>query len=462
MKYLLKALYTLIYTIAFPIILLRFWWRNITDNTGRRKAGPRRRFFERFGLCPRPKTSGGIVFHMVSVGEALGAINLVKQFQSAHPEVPITVTCTTQQGSKIIQEKLGETIHHCYLPYDLPVFLYLFFKRIQPKTFIILETELWPNLIGACYANNISTLLFNARLSEKSYRGYAKLGPLVESMLNQLTHLSCQSPADAQRFEQLGLQKKKLSINGNLKFDIQVDSQLETTGNALKSSLFADRPTWIAASTHPGEDEILLQSHKALQAQFPDLLLVLAPRHIDRATHVFKLTEAAGLSCTIHSKTGHSKTGPSQNSPSQNSPPETQAVLASDPAEQVNTAVYLVDTMGELMKFFACSDICFVGGSLVPHGGHNPIEPGVLRKPIIAGPYNHNFQTIYDQLEASNAVVFAKSASELSDIVADLLKHPDKIHVLAENAFQYVNAHRGATERSLSLIELNHRKSQNI
>ncbi|VUD68858.1 3-deoxy-D-manno-octulosonic acid transferase [Thalassocella blandensis] len=426
MKYVLKALYTLVYTLAFPIILLRFLWRNITDKTGRRKAGPRRRFLERLGFSPRPSNPGGIVFHMVSVGEALGAINLVKDFQRKNPEVPITITCTTQQGSKIIQERLGDSVNHCYLPYDLPIFLLWFIRRIQPTTLVILETELWPNLMGVCFANQVRTILINARLSEKSYNGYTKLRPLVETMLQQLTHLCSQSPADAERFKKLGLPETKLSITGNLKFDIEVDETITRTGDQLKQERFANRSLWIAASTHPGEDEIVLQSHKILRETHADLLLIIAPRHIDRAENIRKLSESLALPCSVHSKTSAIKN---------------------------ECAVYLVDTMGELMKFYASADICLVGGSLVQHGGHNPIEPGVLHKPIIAGPYNHNFQTIYDQLTQCDGVIFTKDSQALTETVHGLLEDPQRCRELADNAFQYVNAHRGATLRSVERIE---------
>lgn len=425
----MKTLYTLIYSLALPFILLRFLTRNISDKTGRRKAGPRRRFFERFGFCPPAKIKGGIVFHMVSVGEALAAIKLVQDFQAQHSDIPITVTCTTQQGSKIIQDKLGNSVNHCYLPYDLGIFIRIFLQRIQPKTFIILETELWPNLVNICHAKNIALLLLNARLSQKSYEGYRKLGRLTSNMLKQFSFICSQAEADAERFRQLGLESHQISVTGNLKFDLQVDESHISRGQSIKQQLFQGRPVWIAASTHPGEDEILLNAHKQLRQHYPNLILVIAPRHIDRTDNICKLIEQQQFSYLVHSH---------------------------KPQADDNMAVYLVNTIGELLTFYASADICFVGGSLIPHGGHNPIEPATLHKSIVAGPHNHNFQTIYDELHQKNAVIFVKDSSELVKTLQSLLQSAEERDEMGRRAYQYVTAHRGATAKMEAIIEKYH------
>lgn len=404
------------------------------DSTGRRKSGPRRRFFERFGFCPSVERPGGIIFHMVSVGEALAAINLIKAFQVANPQCPVIVTCTTQQGSNIIQQRLGDSVTHCYLPYDLPWFLNRFLKRTQARTLVILETELWPNLLRACFSRNIATLVINARLSEKSFLGYQKLAPLAHSMMHLLSHLCCQAHADAERFLALGLEETKLTVTGNLKFDLTLDDAIIQAGENL-SERFNERPTWVAASTHPGEDAIVLMAHKALLDTRANTLLVIASRHIDRIAEIHALANNIGLSCAIHS----------QHAPG-------------TPLAQ-NTQVYLVDTMGELMSFYASADISLVCGSLVEHGGHNPIEPALLHKPILAGPYNHNFQTIYDQLAEKDAVRFVagNTAEELTanlqQVLETLFADQGLCKRLGDKAHQYIHEHTGATKRTTRVLQ---------
>ena len=428
MSRLLRYLYTFFFSIALLFALVKMALRHINDHDGHRKAGPRRRFFERFGLLGGSPPKNGVIFHMVSVGETIAALRLLEQFISAHPDTPVTVTCTTATASRLISQRLGERVHHCYLPFDLPIFVWLFLKRLQPRALIILETELWPNLSYACAKRNVALLLLNARLSDKSFKGYRKVRPLTAATINHFSAICCQGEQDARHFLDLGLAKEKCHNIGNLKFDISPSDDLAEKAQTLHQSRLQNRPTWVAASTHPGEEEIVIASHQQLLKTHPDLVLVLVPRHPQRSTEVAQLLKSAELGYIKHS--------------------DNRSIQADD-------QVYIVDTIGELMTFYALSQVCFVAGSLVPHGGHNPLEPAMLHKAIISGKHVHNFTKIYTDLEQSQAVIMIDNTPEaLSHSVAQLLDDTKQSKALGDNAAHYLQSHQGAIAASLEKIEI--------
>lgn len=425
MSYVARGAYTVLITVMLPFLLLKMGVRILFDRQGVRKSGPRRRFFERFGWVPADVKRDGVVFHVVSVGETIAAMDLISQFLNAHPNLPVVVTCTTPTASNLIHERLQPQVTHCYLPFDHPMFIAIFLRRLQPKAIYIMETELWPNLSAACHRRNISLVLLNARLSQKSYNGYRKFKAVVQPMLQTFDCVSCQTRRDADYFLRLGLPPERCQTTGNLKFDLTIDDSAVARAHSLALAHFGERPVWIAASTHSGEDAIILQAHVTLLEQHPDLVLVLAPRHPQRAEAISELINNANLGVVRRTE---------------NRPMDASA------------QVFMLDTIGELLDFYAMSRVCFVGGSLVKHGGHNPLEPAALEKPIVSGPYVHNFTKVYEDLCEEGGAVIVKSADALSQQVAQWLDQHEQAEEVGKNARRYLEKHRGATERSLNLL----------
>jgi 3-deoxy-D-manno-octulosonic-acid transferase len=421
-------LYTaLIYLLRFPMLLF-FLWRS--------KADPayRQRFIERFALQQVPATAvGGIVVHAVSMGEVVAATPLIEQLLRQYPDLPVTVTCTTPTGSARIQAVFGDRVHHCYLPFDTPGANRRLLAKFAPQLIVLLETELWPNLIRQASAQHIPVVLVNARLSAKSARGYRRFSALVQPMLRQLSQILTQDEASRRRFSALlGLQsthipgttRQKVQGAGNLKFDMQHSADLSQQAAELKAKWGA-RPVWVAGSTHAGEDEILLQAFAKVLVAQPDTLLILVPRHPDRFAPVSKLVTEAGFS---------------------------QAQRSAQQPVTLQTQVLLGDTMGELMLWYQLADLVFIGGSLIERGGHNPLEPMSLAKPIQSGPHVFNFATVFQWLSKHNAVVIADSATALAQSTISLLQDAAQRQQLAERGFALYQQHGGATQRTLQQL----------
>jgi 3-deoxy-D-manno-octulosonic-acid transferase len=418
----------LIYLLRLPMLLF-FLWRS--------KADPayRQRFAERFAWQPVPATAvGGIVVHAVSMGEVVAATPLIEQLLQQYPDLPITVTCTTPTGSARIQTAFGTRVHHCYLPFDTPGANRRFLAKFAPQLIVLLETELWPNLIRQASAQHMPVVLVNARLSAKSARGYRRFSALVQPMLRQLSQILTQDDASRRRFSALlgplsstlipGTSRQKIQSAGNLKFDMQHKADLVQQATELKRRWGA-RPVWVAGSTHAGEDEILLQAFAQVLIAQPDALLILVPRHPDRFTQVSKLVADAGLS---------------------------QAQRSLQQAVTAQTQVLLGDTMGELMLWYQLADLVFIGGSLIARGGHNPLEPMSLAKPVQSGPHVFNFSTVFQWLRKHNAVVFVDSAAALAQSSIDLLQDANQRQQLAERGFSLYQQHGGATQRTVQQL----------
>lgn len=420
----MRFIYTCIFYVAVPFILLRLLWRAF--------AAPAyaKRWSERFAFFAPLKTDKKVIwFHTVSVGEFIAALPLIKLLQ-ARDDIFLVVTTTTPTGSERVRASLGESVFHVYAPYDLPDVLARFIKRIKPSLLIIMETELWPNTLAACAKRNIPSLLINARMSEKSARGYQKFSALTRPMLKNVTKALVQNNADAERFHRMGLPLANTEITGNVKFDLTLNDELRQKAASLKQewSQGGNFVVWIAASTHQGEDEIILDAFAACQQNptLKKLRLILVPRHPERFTGVTNLCESRGF------------------------------VVAKRSAQKVaaNTQIIIGDTMGELLLMFGASDIAFVGGSLVPNGGHNFIEPAVWQLPILSGSHVFNFAEVARLLGDVGALTLVASANELAQQVERLVLDEVERHKRGAAALQVANENRGALGKTLEHILL--------
>jgi 3-deoxy-D-manno-octulosonic-acid transferase len=412
-----RHLYTLLLHLALPLIALRLALR------ARKAPAYARRLGERFAFALPSLKPGGIWVHAVSVGESIAAAPLIRALQARYPNLPITVTCMTPTGSERIQALFGDGVQHCYLPYDLPWAAARFLERVQPRLAVVMETELWPNHIHQCAKRGIPVVLANARLSERSARGYGRFKKLTTPMLAELSLIAVQTQAEAERFLTLGARRECVEVTGSIKFDLQIDAGLPQRAAELRRAWQAgQRPVWIAASTHAGEDEIVLAAHQQLLGSLPDALLILVPRHPERFNAVYELCQRQGLSTRRRSGG--------------------EAVAPGD-------QVLLGDSMGELLFLYALADVAFVGGSLVANGGHNLLEPAALGKPVLSGPHLFNFLEIAAQLREAGALGEVQSASDLAGEVAALWREPDRSERMRQAGLKVLQANQGALERLL-------------
>ncbi|EMI7296319.1 lipid IV(A) 3-deoxy-D-manno-octulosonic acid transferase [Vibrio parahaemolyticus] len=383
---LIRIIYTALLALASPFLLLGLY----KSKPNKPKFGGR--WKEHFGITPQLKThQRPIWIHAVSVGESIAATPLIKELKQQYPEQPIVVTTTTSTGAEQIA-KLGDLVEHRYMPIDFAFAVKSFLKAIQPKKMLIIETELWPNTLNVVKQANVPITVVNARLSEKSCKNYAKVQWLFNQLHPCLTQVLCQTDSDAERFERLGVNKEKLSVTGSIKFDIQISDHVKQQGKALRAQLGKDRPVWIAASTHKGEDEQVLEAHKQILESHPNALLILVPRHPERFDDVFALCKKQGF--------------------------ETVRRTEKQPAENT-TQIYLGDTMGEMLVLIGAADICFMGGSLIGDkvGGHNVLEPAALGVPVITGPSYYNFTEIVNLLKKHSFCNIITKINELSNLI---------------------------------------------
>ena len=384
-----------------------------------------KRIGERFAINLPALQSGGIWVHAVSVGESIAAAPMIRALLKRYPQLPITVTCMTPTGSERIKALFADEprVQHCYLPYDLPWAAARFLERVKPKLGVIMETELWPNHIHQCAKRGIPVALANARLSARSARGYARFAGLTRPMLEEMSLIAVQTEAEAERFRQLGARPECVEVTGSIKFDLSIDPQLLINARELRDQWRAQaRPVWIAASTHEGEDEIVLAAHRQFLANYPDALLILVPRHPERFNSVFELCQREGFA-TVRRSSGE--------------PVITQ------------TQVLLGDTMGELLFLYALADSAFVGGSLVPNGGHNLLEPAALAKPVLSGPHLFNFLEIAAKLREAGALEEVDDAQGLAVAVQRLFELPQDAQRMSDAGLQVMQANQGALQRLL-------------
>jgi 3-deoxy-D-manno-octulosonic-acid transferase len=411
--------YTLLLYLLSPAVLLRLAWR------GLRAPAYLRRWPERFAFIEPPLGERVIWVHAVSVGEVQAAEPLVRALLEQYGAYSILLTTVTPTGSARVTELFGNEVAHVYAPYDLPDAVARFFERVRPQLAVIMETELWPNLFHACHARRIPLLLVNARLSARSHLGYRRVRWLVHQVLGNVTQIAAQGEIDAARFIALGAEPGKVRVIGNLKFEQRISPGLLERAAVLRREWGASRPVWIAASTHEGEDELVLDVFRQLRKSFPDCLLVIVPRHPERFEAVAGLCRRRGFSVRLRSE-AQPCTGDFQ--------------------------VFIGDSMGELPLFYAASDVAFVGGSLVRHGGHNLLEPAALGIPVVTGPHVFNFTEITRLLCIAGACRKVESVAGLERVVRGWLEDANERHAAGEYGREVVEKNRGALAAVLEMI----------
>jgi len=419
---LIRWLYTLLLTFFAPFLLFGLYKKK----EGKPNVGPR--WKEHFGFTPKLESDKRPIWvHAVSVGETLAVAPLIKQLKIEHPDTEIVLTTTTPTGAEQAA-KLGKLVKHRYMPLDFPFAVKGFIKAIKPYKMVIMETELWPNTLYTVAKNDIPISVINARLSERSYQRYSKVQPIFNLLSKNIEQLLCQYKDDAERFVKLGVDSNKVTVTGSIKFDIRIDPTHIEHGNRLREQLGKDRPVWIAASTHIGEDEQVLAAHREILKNTPNALLILVPRHPERFNSVFELCQAEGLSVQRRTNSKEKKLQ--------------------------NTEVYLADTMGEMLALIQAADICFMGGSLIGNkvGGHNVLEPAALAKPVLSGPSYYNFTEIVHKLLANKAIIITNSSMAISKTILELLSDREKLSHQGKLSKQCVNDNKGALVSTLNLI----------
>jgi len=413
----LRLIYTFLFYLFVPIILLRLLWRGV------QAPDYWQRWFERFGFSPKLPDQQCLWIHAVSMGEVQAAVPLIQALQARAQ--PILITTMTPTGSKRVREIFGHTVWHVYLPYDLPGAIARFLARLQPSLLIIMETELWPNLLYACQQRAIPVILANARLSANSAAGYQRIKGLAQEMFTSVTAIAAQTQVDAARFIELGAPPTKIHVTGSIKFDSRLPADFSEKAVQLRHQWGENRAVWIAASTHDGEEEIILDAFNELKKTFNDLLLVLVPRHPERFNRVAALCSRRRF------------------------------IIARRTENNVNvkTEIYLGDTMGELPLLYAACDIAFVGGSLVPIGGHNLLEPAAVGIPVIMGHHVFECAEICRQLLEAQAAQQVDDAVQIVNIIKIYLNDATHRQQTGENGRLFVQKNRGALARLLKIID---------
>ena len=418
-----RWIYSVLLVLCWPLVIFYLLLRS------RKDRAYRQRFAERFSLkLPAVSAKDGIVLHTVSVGEFNAAKPLIKQLLVQYPNLPLTITCTTPTASAAIvklmaeQRELGRKVEHCYLPFDYPVLMRLWLSFMQPQLLLILETELWPNLIANCKALAIPTLIVNARLSARSAKGYRRFSALTQPMLKNISQILTLDKHSARRFAALGA--PHVQVAGNLKFELDVPKSSIQLAQSLKP-LLQGRMVWVAGSTHAGEDELLIQAYQQLEPLFPELLLVLVPRHPERFDAVAELLKQQQLKFVRRSVNG---------------------------LPDASTGVWLGDSMGELLSWYQLADFVFIGGSLINRGGHNPLEAMAFGKAVLSGPSVFNFQQVFQMLQQQQAYFPVTDVETLVGAVTQLIQQPELALKTGEKGLKLYQQQQGAVARIMEQV----------
>jgi 3-deoxy-D-manno-octulosonic-acid transferase len=384
------------------------------------------RMEERFGFGRTRTDRPSLWVHAVSVGEVVAASAMIRWLRQNYPDVPVVVTTVTPTGAQRVRDLFGDDVIHSYVPYDTPGSVKRFFDRFRPQLAVVMETEVWPNLYNECGRRRVPLVLANARVSSRSVSRYRRFFSLFQETLSHGIVIAAQSERDAGRFRSLGASPRRTHVVGNVKFDMVLPDGVAEQGRAFRARHARGRPVWIAASTHEGEEKLVLQAHGKVLRRWPDALLLLIPRHPERFSAVATLIARHGFRFVRRSTD--------------------QACTAAD-------AVFLGDTLGEMLIFYGASDVAFVGGSLVPVGGHNMLEPAALGVPILAGPHNYNAQDIAEMLIEGEAARIVFDADELAEQVETHFSDPQLRDRRGASGRHIVAENRGATDRMLRLLE---------
>ena len=415
----LRGLYSAVLYVLTPVTVYHLIWR------GFRFRDYFQRWSERYSSDSGPEAWVDVWLHAVSLGEVNAAAPVVNALRREHPELRWLITTITPTGSDRVRALWGEGVEHVYLPYDLPGAVSRFLHHYRPKVALVMETELWPNLLFGCRDQGIPVYILNARLSARSLRGYRVLAPLISRVVRTVKRIGAQSAADARHFVALGAKQDAVTHTGNLKFDIAAPDGLEDFVGEFRRHVGA-RPVWIAASTHEGEEASVIAMHKRLRERWPDLLLLWAPRHPERFPRVAELAQSNGWKVALR----RTSTWP-----------------------EAADAVFVIDTMGELMAFYACAQVAFVGGSLQAIGGHNLLEPAAVGTAMVTGPHLHNFVEISRRLQEAGALEVRDDVEGVGSAIETLLGDTEVRNAMVAAGRLLVEQGRGALARTLQMIE---------
>lgn len=417
----MRYLYTAAFYLILPFILIRVLWRN------RQNPDIQKRIWERLGFFTiQQDATPSIWVHAVSYGEAVAAEPLLKQLRTHFPTHKIYITTMTGTGASRVQStwKSDHYIKHLFVPYDIPFAIKRFIKKTKPMIGIIMETEIWPNILHITGKLNLPVLLANARLSALSMKRYQRVNRFMMPAFNNISKVAAQSRLDAQHFSTLGFAKNRISVAGNLKFDIDIPHEQINSGKELRAS-FSHSQVLIAASTHANEEEQIIELFTRLRVDHPNLLLILVPRHPYRFDEVASLCQRKGYEIARRSLQEH---------------------------PTLTTQIYIGDTMGELYFYYALADIAFVGGSLVSVGGHNLLEPAAVKLPIVTGPHLYNFTAISGLLVEQGSLFVAANLEELYQTIQHLLADEDLRRLSGEKGFQVLAQNQGAATNHLQVV----------
>lgn len=414
-----RFLYSTILYLLSPLLIVYLAFRAIKSPDYRGRWG------ERFGLTQLKSTD--LLIHSVSMGETLAAIPLIRLIMQSHPELSITVTTTSPTGSAQVRKAFGDSVQHCYLPFDLPWCVRRFLRQVSPKSCIIMETELWPNLVAVAAKRGVRLMLANARLSAKSAAQYTKRPKLSRPMLQRLDVIAVQTQVEAQRFIELGVSPDRVTVCGSLKFDLSITPERLANAKQLRQAWGRETsPIWVAGSVHPGEFNAMLTAHRQLLAQWPDALMIIAPRHPEQFSAVAEVVASQGFELIRRS---------------------------SNLPVTATTQVLVGDTMGELLTFYGAADQAFVGGTLINNGGHNPLEPVAMGVPVMVGPNHWDFAQITQMLADAGGLRIVASADELAANLIAYFAKPELRQLAASAGLAVVEANRGALQRQFTLVQ---------
>ena len=417
------VLYRLFFLLLTPLLLVVLLLRSINH------PAYRQRLLERLGILEKNLEPKGIVVHAASVGEIIALKPFISQLLICNHDMPITVTTFTPTGSAQVQKLFADKVQHCYLPLDNIISTTLFLKRLKPKAMIFMETELWPNLIAQCKNKQIKLLLANGRLSEKSMRSYKKLAWLITPAIQSFDRILTQSQVNQDNYVAMGATPEMCKLSGNLKFDVSLNNDVVAKQRELNSLMTEKRKVWLIASTHPGDEALALKAFSHVKQQDSKALLIIVPRHPERFEQVTKLAEDAGNHVLKRS--------------------QNQRV-------SLNTQVWIIDTLGELLSACSLADVVTMGGSFSDIGGHNPLEPALFQKPVIVGPNMSNFKEILLQLISAQGIVQLVENEDMSKALASevlrLFTDETSAQILGSNSYKVVQANQGATTKSITTL----------
>ncbi|MDH4018072.1 MAG: lipid IV(A) 3-deoxy-D-manno-octulosonic acid transferase [Xanthomonadales bacterium] len=416
----MRFIYSLLVTLVTPFVLLYFAFRGLRDRAYLNRLS------ERFGFMPKTVKAGGILVHAASVGEFNAASPLIRALLKTYPGQSITVSSLTPTGSERVQRELGDKISHCYIPLDLPGAVSRFLSCLQPQLIIVMETEIWPNLYLQAQRLSIPLMMANARLSQRSVNRFQRMPGFIRDVLQTVDWIGAQSTDDLDRLTECGADPQAIELTGNLKFDLATPASLNEQGAALRSRWNSNRPVLVAGSTHEADESVVIPAFVELLKNLPDTLLILVPRYPERFARATQLAQAAGLRTELHS----------------------QGEACSEKAQ-----CFVIDTIGELMTYYACGDVAFVGGSFGDQGGHNALEPAALGKAVLLGPNMDNAREIASLLSKTKAARRVTNQQDFRQAAEQILTSGVLRDSMGQAGKDLVEMNKGALDLTLKAVE---------